>query len=389
MRKLFLLLLVSALCFNLNAQSKGYKFEVIKENPITSIKNQFRSSTCWSFSADAFLEAELIRLGKDSVDISEAFIVRHSMTDRAINYVRLHGEGSFGPGGSFYDVLYTCKEHGVVPEYAMTGLVHGAKLFNHSELDNLVGSYVKSVANSDAKTLSPSWKEGLEGIEDAYFGKYPTEFEYNGKKYTPKSFSDYLGLKYDDYVSITSFTHHPFYSQFPIRVPDNWRNAMSYNLPLDEMMEVIDNAITEGYTVAWGADVSEQGFTRNGIAVVPDLDAENTIGSDQAHWLGLSKSQRFSESMSSPAPEKVITQEMRQEDYDNWKTTDDHGMLMYGKAKDQNGTIYWMIKNSWGTNNKYKGTWYISDSFVRFKTMNFVVHKKAIPRSIRRKLGIR
>ena len=386
MKKLLLLLSIILTGFSLIAQEQKNEFTVIKKNPITSVKNQFQSSTCWSFSGNSFIESEILRIGKGEFDLSEAFVVRHCMTDRAVNFVRLHGEGSFGPGGSFYDVLYTLKYYGAVPEEAMTGLVHGNKLFNHAELDLVVGAYVKAVANSKARSLSPSWREGLEGIENAYLGEYPEEFTYNGKKYTPMSFAKELGIEPDDYISITSFTHYPFYTQFPIRVPDNWRNAMSYNLPLEEMMGVIDNAIMNGFTIAWGADVSENGFSRNGTATVPDYSSKNSIGSDQAHWLGISGKQKND---ATDVPEKEITQEMRQIDYDNWKTTDDHGMQMYGKAKDANGKIFWMIKNSWGADNKYEGTWYISDAFVRYKTMNFVVHKDAIPKNIRKKLGIK
>lgn len=233
-------------------------------------------------------------------------------------------------------------------------------------------------------------ENGIQSIYDTYLGVCPKEFTYKGKTYTPRTFADEaLGLNMDDYVSLTSYTHHPFYTQFNIEVQDNWRNALSYNLPIDELMAVMENAINNGYTFAWGADVSEQGFTRDGVAVCPDAEkgAELT-GSDMAHWLGLSQSDKRKELTSKPLPEITVTQEMRQEAFDNWETTDDHGMVIYGIAKDQNGKEYYMVKNSWGTEGKYKGVWYASKAFVAYKTMNILVNKHAIPADIAKKLGL-
>ena len=234
------------------------------------------------------------------------------------------------------------------------------------------------------------WRRPLEAIYETYLGKLPQEFTYKGKKYTPRSFADSFGLNMNDYVSLTSYSHHPFYEAFAIEIQDNWRGGMSYNLPIDELMQVMRNAVNTGYTIAWGSDVSEEGFTRNGIAVMPDVKkgAELT-GSDMAHWLGLSKADRRAELTSRPLPEMTVTQQMRQEAYDNWETTDDHGMLIYGLAKDQNGKQYFMVKNSWGLAGKYKGLWYASEAFVAYKTMNIVVHKNAIPKEILKKLNIK
>ena len=388
------------LCFgSINAQEakeekkaeEGFVFTTIKENPITSIKNQNRSSTCWAFSSVAFLEAELIRQGKGELDLSEMFIVHHTMEDRAVNYVRYHGDASFSPGGSFEDMVVCYEKYGMVPQDVMPGIMYGDTLHVHNELDAVAEAYVQAIGKGKSSKLTPVWRNGLRSIYDAYLGECPEEFTYNGKTYTPRTFADeVLKLNMDDYISLTSYTHHPFYTQFNIEIQDNWRNALSYNLPVEELMEVMDNTVRKGYTLAWGSDVSEQGFTRDGIAVFPDASkgAELT-GSDMAHWLGLSAADKRKELTSKPLPEVTVTQEMRQTAFDNWETTDDHGMLIYGLAKDQNGKEYFMVKNSWGETGKYKGIWYASKAFVAYKTMNILVHKDAIPSKIAKKLGLK
>lgn len=366
---------------------EGFVFTTVKENPITSIKDQNQSSTCWSFSSLGFLEAELLRQGKGEFDLSEMFVVHKTMEDRAVNYVRYHGDASFSPGGSFSDIVFCYRNYGMVPQEAMPGIMYGDSLPVHNELDAVAGAYVQAIGKGKFKKLTPVWKKGLAAIYDTYLGKCPESFTYKGKTYTPRTFADEaLGLNMDDYVSLTSYTHHPFYTQFSVEVPDNWRNELSYNLPIDELMEVMDNAIEKGYTFAWGADVSEDGFTRDGIAVCPDVEkgAELT-GSDMAHWLGLSKADKCKELTSKPLPEIEVTQEMRQEAFDNWETTDDHGMLIYGLAKDQNGKEYYIMKNSWGFSGKYKGIWYVSKAFAKYKTMNILVHKDAVPAAIAKK----
>jgi Aminopeptidase C len=386
-------------CGPISAQSKkskkeenkkpSYEFTIVKENPITSIKNQNRSSTCWSFSTISFLESEAIKNGapKD-LDLSEMFVVYKSYADKAEKYVRLDGALNFAPGGSFEDVLYVFKNYGAVPDKEMDGLKYGEEKHVHNELDAVTKGYIDAILKNPNKKLSPVWKKGFCGILDAYLGSIPDKFTVDGKEYTPLTYAQSLNINPDDYVSITSYTHHPFYSQFVIEVPDNWRWGASYNVPMDEMIEIIDNAIENGYTIAWGADVSEKGFTRNGIAVVPaEVEANEKSGSDQAKWVGANK--EAVPFFDAPGKEKEITQEMRQIDYDNKQTTDDHGMQIYGIAKDQNGTKYYMVKNSWGENNKYKGTWYVSEPYVKFKTMNFVVNKNAIPEAIRTKMGIK
>lgn len=393
MRKLTILTIAIVSCLGGFAQkdTTGFVFTTVKENKITSVKNQNRSSTCWAYSTLGFLEAELLRLNKGDHDFSEMFVVYHTMLDRAVNYVRLHGDASFSPGGSFYDVLYCWRHYGIVPDKAMpAGVMYGDTLANHSDLDAAAKAYVDVIAKSTASKISPLWRRPLEAIYETYLGKLPQEFTYKGKKYTPRSFADSFGLNMNDYVSLTSYSHHPFYEAFALEIQDNWRGGMSYNLPIDELMQVMLNAVNTGYTIAWGSDVSEEGFTRNGIAVMPDVKkgAELT-GSDMAHWLGLSKADRRAELTSRPLPEMTVTQQMRQEAYDNWETTDDHGMLIYGLAKDQNGKQYFMVKNSWGQAGKYKGFWYASEAFVAYKTMNIVVHKNAIPKEILKKLNIK
>ena len=393
MRKLTILTIAIVSCLGGFAQkdTTGFVFTTVKENKITSVKNQNRSSTCWAYSALGFLEAELLRLNKGDCDFSEMFVVYHTMLDRAVNYVRLHGDASFSPGGSFYDVLYCWRHYGIVPDNVMpAGVMYGDTLANHSDLDAAAKAYVDVIAKSTASKISPLWRRPLEAIYETYLGKLPQEFTHKGKKYTPRSFADSFGLNMNDYVSLTSYSHHPFYEAFALEIQDNWRGARSYNLPIDELMQVMRNAVNTGYTIAWGSDVSEEGFTRNGIAVMPDVKkgAELT-GSDMAHWLGLSKADRRAELTSRPLPEMTVTQQMRQEAYDNWETTDDHGMLIYGLAKDQNGKQYFMVKNSWGQAGKYKGFWYASEAFVAYKTMNIVVHKNAIPKDILKKLNIK
>lgn len=373
-------------------EDEGYVFTTVKELKITPVKNQNRTGTCWCFSTLGFLESELLRMGKGEYDLSEMFIVGKNYKEKAEKFVRLHGNLNYAQGGSFEDVLQIWKEYGIVPESVMNGLQYGEDMHVHNELESASRAYLDEIIKNPNRKLSTAWKKGFDGIIDAYLGTAPEKFTYNGKEYTPKSFAAELGINPDDYVSLTSYTHHPFYTEFAIEVEDNWRWANSYNLPIDELMQVFDNAINTGYTIAWGSDVSEKGFTRNGIGVVPDIESMERSGSDQDRWLGLSTSEKDAEikkMLEKPCKELDVTQEMRQQAYDNYETTDDHGMQIYGIAKDQTGKKFYMIKNSWGTDNKYKGTWYISENFVKYKTMNIVVHKDALPQAIKDKLHIK
>ncbi len=376
------------------AQEATPDFTVVKENPITSIKNQNQAGTCWCYSSLAFIESELLRKGKGEYDLSEMFIVHNTYLDRADKAVRTHGDISFSQGGSFYDVLYGMEKFGLVPEEEMRpGVMYGKELSVHNELSAVSDAVVAAIAKGKHRSLQvspegqPLWKKAIEAVHDIYLGERPEVFTYNGRTHTPKTFYNSLGLKASDYVSLTSYTHHPFYEEFVLEIQDNWRWAKSYNLPIDELMQVFDNAIMNGYTIAWGSDVSEAGFDRTGKAVMPAAKKGADLeGSDMAKWLKLSEEQKKNE----PNPdEKWCTQEERQIAYDNWETTDDHGMQIYGIAKDKNGVEYYMVKNSWGEAGNYKGIWYASKAFVRYKTMNIVVHKDALPKEIREKLGIK
>ena len=374
-------------CTALSAQE--YEFTTVKENPITSIKNQYRSGTCWCFSALSFIESEILRTKGVEVDLSEMFVVGKSYRDRAVKYVRLDGHLNFAAGSSFGDVLHVIDDYGIVPQDAMPGFNYGTDKPEHSELDAALKGYVDAIRSNPNRKLSTAWLNGFDGIVEAYFGEYPETFVVDGAEYTPESYRDHLGINYDDYVNITSFTHHPFYEPFIIEVCDNWRWDSAYNLPMDEMMEVMYNAIDKGYTIAWGSDVSEKGFTRDGLAVMPVEEKKAVAGSDQERWVGKAAEKPEEEVKKELPEEMAITQEMRQDGYDRKTTTDDHGMHIYGIAKDQNGNQYFMVKNSWGEAGKYKGIWYASDAFVRYKTLNIVVHKDALPKHIAKKLGIK
>ena len=374
---------------NASAQNAEYEFTTVKENPITSVKNQYRSGTCWCFSALSFVESEILRTKGIEVDLSEMFVVGKSYRDRAIKYVRLDGHLNFAAGSSFGDVLHVIDDYGIVPQAEMPGLNYGTQLPEHNELDAALKGYVTAINAKPNKVLSTAWVNGFDGIVAAYLGEYPETFVVDGKEYTPETYRDALGINYDDYVNITSFTHHPFYEPFVIEVCDNRRWDSAYNLPIDEMMEVMYNAIDNGYTIAWGSDVSEKGFTRDGLAVMPVEEKKVAAGSDQERWVGKSAEIQKEEVKAELPVEMTITQEMRQDGYDRKTTTDDHGMHIYGVAKDQNGNKYFMVKNSWGEAGKYKGIWYASDAFVRYKTLNIVVHKDALPKHIAKKLGIK
>ena len=400
MKKIFMFALLAMMATSALAQEEKKDenankpvFTTIMELPITSVKDQNRSGTCWAFSTLSFFESEILKKTGKTYDLCEMFIANKDYMERAELTVRMHGDSQFAQGGSAGDVLIVIKNHGICPETAMPapGTLQGDSLANFNEFFSVMEPYVGAVAKSSAKKISNQWKVGLQGIIDAYLGQCPEEFVYEGKKYTPKSFAASLGIDWNDYVSITSYTHHPFYTSFPVEVQDNWRWDRSYNVPMDEMMQIIDNALKNGYTVAWGGDVSEEGFTRKGLGIAYDTKkAQSLTGSDAARWLKLTASEKKSklDSLGVNAPEIVPTQELRQERFDNWELTDDHGMHIYGLAKDQNGKEYYMVKNSWGEYGDYKGTWYMTKAFVAANTMDFLINKNAIPKEIRKKLGI-
>ena len=396
-KNLFIALLTVLFASGLQAQeenpNKKPVFTTIKELPITSVKNQNRSGTCWAYSTLSFFESEILKKTGKTYDLAEMFICNKDYMERADVTVRMHGDCDFSQGGSAGDVLLIIKNHGIIPEEAMAkpGTMIGDTLANFNEFFSVMTPYVKAIATSKSKTITPQWKSGLQGILDAYLGKTPETFTYEGVTYTPQSFAQSLGLDWNDYVSITSYTHHPFYTSFAVEVQDNWRWDHSYNVPMDEMMRIIDNALENNYTVAWGGDVSDEGFTRQGLGVLYNTKtADGLSGSDQAKWLNMKPTERahLIDSLGITAPEIVPTQEQRQKDFDSWELTDDHGMHIYGLAKDQNGREYYMVKNSWGEAGDYKGIWYMTKAFVAARTMDFLINKNAIPKDIRKKLGI-
>ena len=366
-----------------------YQFTTVKANPITPIKNQASSGTCWAFSTIGFLESEVIRINHITdpakyPDLSVFWIVSHSYAERADKYVRLDGNLTFGAGSEGDDVLDVIRDHGIVPRAEMTGMNYGTELPRQSEMDAVLNAYVNVIAKNPNKTLTTAWKRGFQAILDEYLGKRPERFTVDGKEYTPESYRDALKIVPDDYVSLTSYTHHPFYTWFAVEICDNWRWDKSYNIPIDEFMKVLDDAINAGYTVAWGADVSDPGFTRDGYAILVDVPATNAAGSDQEHWVGRAEGQAAPQIT---IVEKVPTQETRQIDFDNKTVTDDHGMQIYGIAHDQFGKKYYMVRNSWGVTGKFAGIWYATEAYVRNQSLDIILHKDALPKDLRKKIG--
>jgi bleomycin hydrolase len=371
-------------------QDSPYQFTDIKRLPATPVKDQYRSGTCWSFSANSFLESELLRMGKGEYNLSEMYMVRHAYADKAKRYVRFNGSLNFGGGGAFHDVINMMRLYGAVPQECYTGNVIGEPGPVHGEMDEVFKDYMGGVIKNPNKHLSPVWYKGFLSLEDAYLGEEPSKFTYKGKEYTPQTFFQSLGLNLDDYVEISSFTHHPYYSKFILEVPDNWSSDQVYNVPLDEMIEIINHSIDEGYTVAWATDVSETGFKHKlGYANVPEKDVKETAGMEMSKWTAPKEGEAATTEKPAMVQEKNITPELRQEAFDNYETTDDHGLHIIGTAKDQYGDPFYIVKNSWNANsNKFGGYFYASIPFVRYKTTCIMVNKKAIPSKIARKLGL-
>lgn len=374
-------------------KNTGYLFEDEISLPATPIKNQYRSGTCWSFSGISFLESEMLRIGKPEADLSEMFIVWHTYSEKARKNVRVHGNLNFAAGGAFHDVTNMIREYGIVPESVYDGLEYGEEKHVHGEMDRMLKQIVDAVVENRNRKLSTAWHNAVEETLNSYLGELPQNFEFEGKQYTPQSFArDYVGLNMDDYVEITSYTHHPFYSKFILEVPDNWSWDEVYNVPLEEMSAIIDNALENGYTVAWAADVSEKGFatSNKGVAVLPAAPSEDMSDAEITRWESLPEKEKEKElyQLDKPVPEMEVTQEMRQIAFDNYQTTDDHGMHIIGTATDQNGDLFYKVKNSWGDYNKYDGYFYASKPYVEYKTMCIMVHKDAIPQNIREKLEL-
>ncbi len=361
-----------------NKEGSKYQFTIIKDNGALSVKNQNRSGTCWCFSTQSFLESELMRMGKGAIQLSEMYVVHNMYLEKARNYVRYQGHAQFGEGGEPHDVINAVRDFGIVPAEAYSGLPKGDSLPVMGEMDNVLKAMLDEVNKLHDGKLSPNWFKAYQGALDGYMGATPTQFEYKGKTYTPQSFAKSLGINPDDYVEVTSFTHHPYYSKFALEVPDNWSGSQVYNVPLNELQQITDNAIQNGYTVEWGADVSEPGFgVKNySIAIMP-----------QSETIAMTAKARDS-IFTNPVPQKEITDTLRQKAFDNLSTTDDHGMQITGMAKDQLGTPYYIVKNSWGTSNYCKGYFYCSASYFRYKTTAIMVNKNAIPAELRKKMGL-
>lgn len=402
MKKMMMLLLALGFVLGLSAQeapksekkkAEGYQFTDIELIDVTPVKNQNRSGTCWCYSTLSFLESEILRAGGPSVHLSEMWVVRHAYMDKAELYVRMHGKLNFAEGGAAHDVTEVIKKYGIVPNEIYEGMNYGTELADFRELTPVMTAYLDAVIRSAERSskLTTAWKRGFKAILDEYFGEMPETFTYEGKEYTPKSYAESLPIELENYIDLSSFTHHPFYEQFILEVPDNWMSGKVYNLPVEEMIRVVDHALENGYTLAWGTDVSEKGFSRTlGLGVIPETDLESLSGTEAEKWGEMTAREREAAiySFDKPGKEREITQEMRQEAFDNYETTDDHGMVIMGTAKDQAGNAYYKVLNSWGTENKYEGFWYFSKPFVAYKTTDIMVNKNALPKDIAKKLGL-
>jgi bleomycin hydrolase len=376
-----------------NAENSKYKFTKIASLETTPVESQGNTGTCWSFSALSFFESELIRLGNTNPEIlSEMYIARKAYESKADKYLRMDGKINFSQGGAFHDIPYVIRKYGIVPQSVYTGLLGDQETYNHDEMFHILDGIMSGVMNqrnSKGGQVSNSWKVVINAVLDAYMGNDPTEFTYEGKKYTPMTYAKSLGLNMDDYISLTSFTHFEDYKRCFLEIPDNWAWGDSYNVPLTDMMTVLEEALKSGYTVAWGADVSEKGFSfKNGMGILPeDLSTIQVSGADNKNFSD-GGADRKSNAFLEPVKEITVTPEMRQEGYDNKTTTDDHGMHIVGIYKDQTGKKFLLVKNSWGTSNYPKGYLYVSENYFNLKTINIYLHKDGIPKGISKKLGL-
>lgn len=373
------------------ADTLGFEFKDVTLVPTTSVKDQNKSGTCWCFAGTSMFEDEIVRRGGKPLDLSEMFTVRQCYLDKADRYVRMYGATNFAAGGSIMDVPYVWKRYGAIPESAYPGLNYGEEKHVHGELDAILKAYLDVVVKKPNKRISTAWRQGVEAILDAYLGEVPETFEVDGKTYTPRSYADALGLVPDEYVALTSFTHHPMYEPFVLEVADNWLWAPYENVELNELKEVVDNAIANGYPVVWAADVSEDGFKwTDGVALMPKVrTADDMEGTELSRWVHLSDKERKEKQydFKGPVEEITVTPEMRQEMFDRQETTDDHGMEIVGTATDREGNRYYKVKNSWDTNQKYDGFFYVSEPYFLAKTLSILVHRDALPKAITKKLN--
>jgi len=375
------------------SEPQGFVFTDVITIPSTSVKDQNKSGTCWCFAGTGMVEDAVRKFKGDSLDLSEMYTVRQCYLDKARRFVRLQGKGNFSQGGSIVDVPYAMSAYGAVPEEVYSGLNYGEAKHDHNELSRVLEAYMSAVAAGSQTTTA--WEAGLQGILDAYFGKVPETFEYQGKTYTPESYAGSLGVDFSDFVPLTSYSHHPYWSQFALEACDNWLWAQYYNVPMDVMKRIVDNALENGFTVNWAADVSEKGFKwKEGYAVLPGKKtAADLGGTELSRWVSLSDADREAEAYKFTGPddltEVVVTPEERQRMFDNHETTDDHAMIIVGTAVDQKGNKYYKVKNSWDTNQVYNGYFYVSEPYFLAKTVSFMVHKDAIPKDVKKQLNLK
>ncbi|OUD44411.1 C1 family peptidase, partial [Flavobacterium psychrophilum] len=361
--------LVNSLKINASEKSKeAFKFTDVVNVENTSIKNQGSSGTCWSYSANSFLESEMIKMGKKPIELSQIFSARNAYVEKGRNYVRMHGAVTLGDGGAFHDVMNMYRKYGAVPRSVYTGLNYGTDKNKFGEMAALGEALLAAVVKNPNGELTPNWEKAYTAVIDSYLGETPKSFDYNGKKYTPETFAkEVVGINAEDYIEISSLQEYPYYSKFVLMVPDNWAFDQVYNVKINELTDVIDNALKSGYSVAWGGDVSEKTFSwKNGVAFVPEKKIDDMTPEEKADLFN------------GPKKEAVVTEEMRQKAFDNYTTTDDHGMHIVGLSKDQNGKEYYIVKNSWGTTNDYKGYLYMTKEFVKYKTTDIMLNKKAL-----------
>ncbi len=358
----------------------AYKFKITKQLPATSVKHQGSTGTCWIFSANSFLESEILRAGGGEVDLSEMFIARHAYTDKARRFVYMHGDANFSSGGQFHDVTDQIRKYGIVPENIFSGKLKGQFRHNHGELATILRGFLDGVIKRRGKKLTPVWMDAFQAILDIYLGKHPREFVYKEKTYTPETFFKSLHINMDNYIEITSYSHHQFYKKIRLEIPDNWSYDRNYyNVPMNELLDIASDAIKSGYTFGWDADMSDKFFSKDkmDVALVPEKNWEKWTKKEQK------------DKILKPVKEKIVTQEMRQESFNNWTTTDDHLMHITGTAIDQNNKRFFLMKNSWGTDRKYKGFHYISEEYFKLRTICLLVNKNSLTDEMRNKLGIK
>jgi len=396
-KPLFNILVAIIAALNLNAQPANdsvhekFVFTKVFDLPATPVKDQSASGTCWSYATTSFLESELLRTTNDTFDLSEMYFVRKTYEDKSKRYMRLHGKANYGQGGQAHDVINVFRTYGLITESAYSGLANGQTKPSHTELETLLAAMVEALAKNPGGKLSPDWTKAISGVLDVYLGKVPETF--GDKGYTPLEFASSLPLKPDDYIEITSYTHHPFYVAFPLEIPDNWSEGSYFNVPLDDLIEIMDYSLKNGFTVVWDCDISDKGFShQNGVAVLPEPELDKIGDTERSKWDKLSEKERKQQFFAfvKPVPEKQVTPEMRQAAFDNYATTDDHLMHITGTFTDQDGRRYFHTKNSWAAeSNSFGGYINISEAYVRLNTIAIMVHSNGIPREIRKKRGLK